>query len=290
MVTVDGVMQRAPVHYTTSGSTITFTSNPPAGANVHVRHLGFRTTSTVTQLAANSTITTPTLAGTITTSSAVFTGNVGFQGKIAAAQVGYTPSFSTASITSDGVNAGASFRARQAANTATRSDWGVTNGFRTYINSYDDPGAAYKPLDISANVVNFYTGTSGSVLGVIIDDSGVLKFNSGYGSAANAYACRAWVNFNGTGTVAIRGSGNVSSITDLGVGNYRVNFSTSMPDANYNAVSQATNGTGIGVDDQRRFISAPSGSYATGSFQIGTVTPADNAFAAATVVNVSIFR
>jgi len=47
------------------------------------------------------------------------------------------------------------------------------------------------------------------------------------------FGCRAWVNFNGTGTVAIRGSGNVSSITDNGTGDYTVNFTTAMPDANY---------------------------------------------------------
>jgi len=51
--------------------------------------------------------------------------------------------------------------------------------------------------------------------------------------SAPIYACRAWVNFNGTGTVAIRASGNVSSITDNGTGIYRVNFVTAMPDANY---------------------------------------------------------
>ena len=50
---------------------------------------------------------------------------------------------------------------------------------------------------------------------------------------APIYACRAWENFNGTGTVAIRASGNVSSITDNGVGDYTVNFTTAMPDANY---------------------------------------------------------
>ena len=64
---------------------------------------------------------------------------------------------------------------------------------------------------------------------------GILKFDSGYGSAAPAYGCRAWVNFNGTGTVAIRGSGNVSSITDNGTGDYTVNFTTAMVDANYAA-------------------------------------------------------
>jgi hypothetical protein len=66
-----------------------------------------------------------------------------------------------------------------------------------------------------------------------IDSSGNLQFNSGYGSAATAYGCRAWVNFNGTGTVAIRASGNVSSITDNGTGDYTVNFTTAMPDGNY---------------------------------------------------------
>ena len=69
-----------------------------------------------------------------------------------------------------------------------------------------------------------------------LDSSGNLKFNSGYGSAATAYGCRAWVNFNGTGTVAIRGSGNVSSITDAGVGFYYVNFTNAMPDTNYSPI------------------------------------------------------
>jgi hypothetical protein len=52
---------------------------------------------------------------------------------------------------------------------------------------------------------------------------------------APIYPCRAWVNFNGTGTVAIRASGNVTSITDNGTGDYTVNFTTAMPDANYSA-------------------------------------------------------
>jgi hypothetical protein len=50
---------------------------------------------------------------------------------------------------------------------------------------------------------------------------------------APLYAARAWVNFNGTGTVAIRSSGNITSITDNNTGDYTVNFTTAMPDANY---------------------------------------------------------
>ena len=53
---------------------------------------------------------------------------------------------------------------------------------------------------------------------------------------AGGNAVKAWVNFNGTGTVAIRATFNVSSITDNGTGNYTVNFTTAMPDANYACV------------------------------------------------------
>jgi hypothetical protein len=62
---------------------------------------------------------------------------------------------------------------------------------------------------------------------------------------APLYAARAWVNFNGTGTVAIRTSGNVSSITDNGTGDYTVNFTTAMADADYTPV--VLNAPGYGV-------------------------------------------
>jgi hypothetical protein len=68
---------------------------------------------------------------------------------------------------------------------------------------------------------------------VNVDASDNLQFNSGYGSTVTAYGCRAWVNFNGSGTLAIRSSGNVSSVTDNGTGDYTVNFTNSMPDDNY---------------------------------------------------------
>ena len=74
------------------------------------------------------------------------------------------------------------------------------------------------------------------------DGSGVLKVQSN-GVTTNALA---WVNFNGTGTVAIRSSYNVSSITDNGTGDYTVNFATALADANY-AVSGAGGTTGGGA-------------------------------------------
>ena len=82
----------------------------------------------------------------------------------------------------------------------------------------------------AADTIDFAEG--GAAVGQF-DSSANFKFNSGYGSVATAYGCRAWVNFNGTGTVAIRASGNVSSITDHAVGDFTVNYTTAMPDTNY---------------------------------------------------------
>jgi hypothetical protein len=72
------------------------------------------------------------------------------------------------------------------------------------------------------------------------NDTGVLATQNGMTGIA-----KAWVNFNGTGTVAIRGSFNVSSITDNGTGDYTVNFTTAMPNANYskNATCAPSYGT-----------------------------------------------
>ena len=89
-------------------------------------------------------------------------------------------------------------------------------------------------IQLQSNGTTELTVTS---TGVTVADN--LLFNSGYGSAATAYGCRAWVNFNGTGTVAIRGSANVSSITDNGTGQYTINMTTAMPDKNYSATMGA---------------------------------------------------
>ena len=104
--------------------------------------------------------------------------------------------------------------------------------------------------------------TSGTL--IYSDVSANIQFNSGYGSVATAFGCRAWVNFNGTGTVAIRASGNVSSITDGGTGAYTINFTTAMPDVNYSVTqfSGITSGNGFPTD----YLNTQS----TGSFAIVT--------------------
>jgi hypothetical protein len=75
------------------------------------------------------------------------------------------------------------------------------------------------------------------VVSTLNNDTGVLATQNGMTGIA-----KAWVNFNGTGTVAIRDSFNVSSITDNGAGDYTVNFTTAMPNANY-AVTYSAGGT-----------------------------------------------
>jgi hypothetical protein len=126
---------------------------------------------------------------------------------------------------------------------------------------------------------------------------GNLKFNSGYGSIATAYGCRAWVNFNGTtnvgGFCTIRASGNVSSVADNGAGDYTVNFTNALPDANYAAV--VTN-VGLAASDTRR-NSVIAGAEATGATTMSTTAirvnvgnPASASLSDNAVMNVAIFR
>jgi hypothetical protein len=98
--------------------------------------------------------------------------------------------------------------------------------------------------------------------------------------------CRAWVNFNGTGTVAIRASFNVSSITDNGTGDYTVNFTTAMSDANYSAV---TDGQIVsGVADITTQIAAAG--FSTGSFRMISQNNSTNALTDSPLITASVFR
>jgi len=90
-------------------------------------------------------------------------------------------------------------------------------------------------LDVSGTVkATSFSGSASGLTGIPAPSE--LSTASG---SAPSYSARAWVNFNGTGTVAIRASGNVSSITDSGVGKYTVNFTTAMSDTNYTVAGMA---------------------------------------------------
>lgn len=98
--------------------------------------------------------------------------------------------------------------------------------------------------------------------------------------------CKAWVNFNGTGTVAIRESFNVSSITDNGTGDYTVNFSNAMTDENYSILGLSSR-TLISntVGDMGIYGAMPTINNARVQTTQGTGSPSDSL-----VVCVSIFR
>ena len=137
----------------------------------------------------------------------------------------------------------------------------------------------------TANGVLYLNGskvaTSGSALTF---DGSNLKFNSGYGSAATAYGCRAWVNFNGTGTVAIRASGNVSSITDNGTGLYTVNFTTAMPDASYSVVGSVVGA----IEAYHNYVCGNGLALQATGFQVKTYQSAGTYDSEA--VSVAVFR
>jgi hypothetical protein len=140
-------------------------------------------------------------------------------------------------------------------------------------------------IELQSNGTTELTVTS---TGVTVADN--LLFNSGYGSAATAYGCRAWVNFNGTGTPAIRASGNVSSITDNATGDYTVNFTTAMPDINYapvisNSKSPDINFVGINTNTSTGGDVAPTTTTCRISFSqfgVGAKDP--------TYVSFAVFR
>lgn len=153
------------------------------------------------------------------------------------------------------------------------------------LNSSGGGSVTLQEPSTASNLTVTLPTTTGTA--VIQNASNNLLMNSGYGSDAVAYGCRAWVNFNGTGTVAIRASGNVSSITDAGVGLYTVNFTNAMPDANYSTcgmgyAAAADNSTFRGLQQK--------GDGLTGSVQVFAQNGLNNSGYDSAYVNIAIFR
>jgi fructose-1,6-bisphosphatase/inositol monophosphatase family enzyme len=116
------------------------------------------------------------------------------------------------------------------------------------------------------------------------DGSGVMKLQSN-GVTTNALA---WVNFNGTGTVAIRSSYNVSSITDNGTGQYTVNFTTALSDANY-AAFVTVRPDGSNLVDTACIADVTTGTYTTSAVRVWTGAAASGTARDANACCVGIF-
>jgi hypothetical protein len=211
-VVVSNVPQDPFTAYSVAGNSLTFTSAPPAGTgNVYVV---YRATNVQTFV--------PSPGATVG-------GSFGIQGNLTFTGTGnrITGDFSNATIANrvmfqtstvngttsiatlpNGTNATSSVLAFGGSDPANAPFTGFNNtATESQILASKIGTGTYLPM-------TFYTGGSERAR---IATNGDFSFNSGYGSVATAYGCRAWVNFNGQGTVAIRGSGNVTSITDNGV-------------------------------------------------------------------------
>ena len=310
---VNNVAQNPSDAFTVSGNTITFTSAPSSGTNnIYVYY-----TSPITQVIApgQGTVTTTSLASSTGTGAVV----------LATSPTLVTPVLGAASATSITVAAGAvgtpSITTTGDTNTGIFFPAADTIGFA-------EGGAEVMRIDSSGNV-GIGTASpsgklnviSGSVAQLIIGfnatsasyldsdaivfrnaatseagrftSTGLFQFNSGYGSSATAYGCRAWVNFNGTGVVAIRASGNVTSITDNGTADYTVNFTTAMPDTNYSVSGNCMANIAPG-NNARMMVLYPnttySNTFAVGSVRILAQDYAGGVGADALAMTVSIFR
>jgi hypothetical protein len=176
---------------------ITFLNAVTLPGDLAVNGGDITTTSTGTATVFNTNATTLNVGGAATTVSL-------------GAATGTTTINNAATVSADlAVNGG----------DITTSATGTATVFNTNATTLNVGGAAT-------------TVSIGAATGTATVNNATFQFNSGYGSAATAYACRAWVNFQASSGTR-NGSGNVSSVTDNGNGDYTVNLQNAMPDTNY---------------------------------------------------------
>lgn len=271
LVAISGVLQD-PTTYSVTGTTLTFSPAPPSGTgNISVRFLGIPASGVTTTAYRTQTEFTATAGQTTFTPPSYTVGFIDvYRNGVLLGSADFTASNGTTVVLT---------------NPATAGDLIETVSFfvSSVLNAIPaTPGAVNSTYLLDGAVTPAKISTGGPSW----DGSGNLAFNSGYGSSATAYGCRAWVNFNGTGTVAIRASGNVSSITDNGTGDYTVNFTTAMPDANYSFGSICSSTAGASGYVAR--INNTS-HVAAGSLRLTIVDPTV-AISDAIIVGVSVFR
>lgn len=274
-VFISGIQQGLTTNYDVSGTTLTFVTAPPSGTgNIRVKILS----AYAGGVPNNASVTTDKLANDAVTSDKIAAGAVGTS-ELAADAV-TADELANAAVTTDKLADGAVTSAKIAAGavTATQIFPNAVGSGQLQINGVGT-AAIVNGAVIDAKIVTM----SASKLTGDIAAARITNALNATGSAP-IYACRAWVNFNGTGTVAIRASGNVSSITDNGVGDYTVNFTTAMPDANFSAT--------VGFERSRSSFSP--GTYtgqavATTSYQIRTSNTSGSA-SDFEGVNINVFR
>jgi hypothetical protein len=213
-----------------------------------------------------------TTAGIVTSNEQTFYGPKNFQ-----ANVGIGTTTTTDNLT---VNGSGRFYGPY---TEDANNAGIHVGYVSStprIGLFNGTSAQNWQIDNSSGIFRWFTP---GLVHMQLTTTGNLQFNSGYGSVATAYGCRAWVNFNGLATPAIRSSGNVSSITDNGVGLYTVNFTTAMPDTNFAVACSGgdyTTGTALLYIQERNapgLRTVNSIAVSTGYINTGAAALQDNA-------------
>lgn len=205
------------------------TSWKAMGATVPVSSGG---TGATTAAAAQTNLDVPSRAG----SGATGTWGIGISGNAATA---------TALQTARTIN-GVSFNGTANISVNLNNSLSAGNGLATmtaFNGSAAQTVALGTPSTLTTSTTNSVTATSHThaVTFPVTSVNGstgavaVNAFNNVLGTAPS-YSVRAWVRFNGTGTVAITADGNISSITDMGTGDYILYFTTALTDGNYSIV------------------------------------------------------
>jgi hypothetical protein len=137
--------------------------------------------------------------------------------------------------------------------------WGGSDGSNMYV---------YNPSNFSVNYANTAGSApaNGGTSAACSGNAATATALSTASGSAPSYSARAWVNFNGQGTIAIRASANISSITDNGVGKFRLNFTTAMPDANYTFFGGCVHVPGVSYG----LVTALNGTLLTTSIELNT--------------------
>jgi hypothetical protein len=245
----------------TSGTDVVLTTGAVVGDSVDVVAYGaFEVSDTYTQAATNGLLdlklnaANPSYTGTLTGGTGVVNLGSGQFYKDANGNVGIGTAGPTSGVRADIVSDNT---AQQYVNvvkvkTTNTGDYhpailfennrgGVANAVKIAMDSATSVGTGVLVIQTQDTGGTFNSRLS-------LQNNGNLQFNSGYGSVATAYGCRAWANFDGV-NLTIRGGGNFSSISRSSTGVYSASFTTAMADTNYCAVGTSGGNAGSTGDD-----------------------------------------
>jgi len=245
-----------------------------------------------------TTITGTTINGTIAVNGGTITGTSLKVGGSAAAATGGINSLSLAvgttntqfTVSNTGAIVGTSLNVGSGAITA-----GAIVGTSLNVGSGAVTAGAVTAASFTGPLNGNATSATTAATATTVSNASVTaaKLDGGQSGTAPIFGARAWANFNGVGGVAIRGSGNISSITRTSVGRYTINFTVAMPDTNYAIVGMCTRAA-VGDNGNAVIFETLSSTSAFSEKTVNSinisVTNSANTFQDAFSANIAIFR